>query len=177
MGIGPLFNVGALIEKDPETFRRLRRVVMMGGSIERGYGWVPYGPPVPPDPEWNIINDIPAAQELFASSVPIYLMPLDSTQLKLDEVKRAFLFRQGKPLTDALALLYHEWGQETPTLFDPMTIAYILRPDLCPVQAMDIRIDQKGYTRREQGAPDAKVCVNSDPEAFFDFYLRRVAGN
>lgn len=176
VGIGPLFNVGALIEKDPETFRKLRRVVMMGGSIERGYGWLPYGPPVPPEPEWNIMNDIPAAQELFASGVPIYLMPLDSTQLKLDEVKRAFLFGQHKPLTDALAVLYHEWGQQTPTLFDPMTITYILRPEVCPVQPMDIRVDQKGYTRTQQGAPDAQVCLNSDQEAFFDFYLRRVAG-
>ncbi len=41
-------------------------------------------------------------------------MPLDSTQLKFDEVKRAYLFRQATPLTDALTLLYHEWGQQTP---------------------------------------------------------------
>jgi quinoprotein glucose dehydrogenase len=173
--IGPPFNVGAAIEKDPATFRKLRRVVMMGGSIEHGYGWLPYGPPVPPEPEWNIVNDIPGAQELFASGVPIYLMPLDATQLKLDEVKRAFLFSQGKPLTDALTLLYHEWGQQTPTLFDPMTIAYILRPQVCPVQPMDIRVDEKGYTRPEHGAPNAEVCLDSDPDAFFNLYLRRVA--
>jgi purine nucleosidase len=173
--IGPLFNVGALIDTDLGTFRKLRRVVMMGGSIERGYGWLPYGPPVPPQPEWNIVNDIPAAQKLFAAGVPIYLMPLDSTQLKMDEVKRAFLFRQGKPLTNALTLLYHEWGQQTPTLFDAMTIAYILRPNLCPVQPMDIRVDQEGYTRRVKGRPDAEVCLSSDSEAFFDFYLRRLA--
>ncbi|MGH9733360.1 MAG: nucleoside hydrolase [Candidatus Acidiferrales bacterium] len=174
--IGPLFNVGALIDRDPATFRKLRRVVMMGGSIERGYGWVRGGPPVPPEPEWNIVNDIPAAQKLFASGVPIYLMPLDSTQLKLDEAKRDFLFRQHKPLTNALAVLYHEWGQQTPTLFDPMTIAYILRPNVCPVQPMDIQVDTKGYTRRIDGSPDAEVCLNSDPDAFFKLYLERVAG-
>src|SRR2546430_8502996 len=55
-------------------------------------------------------------------ALPI-LMPLDSTQLKMDAVNRNSLFRLGTPLTDALTLLYHEWGQETPTLFDPMTIA------------------------------------------------------
>ena len=47
---------------------------------------------VPPSPEWNILNDVKSAQKLFASGVPVYVMPLDSTQLKLDEVKRAFLF-------------------------------------------------------------------------------------
>ena len=174
VAIGPLMNVGALIEKDPETFRKLRRVVMMGGSIERGYG-DPYAAPTPPQPEWNILNDIPSAQKLFAAGVPIYMMPLDSTQLKMDEVKRAFLFRQGTPLTDALTLLYHEWGQETPTLFDPMTIAYILKPDLCPVQPMHIRVDEKGLTRPEPGTPNAEVCLHSDPEAFFRFYIRRLA--
>lgn len=174
--IGPPFNVGAAIEKDPATFRKLRRVVMMGGSIEHGYGWVPYGPAVPPEPEWNIMNDIQGAQKLFASGVPIFLMPLDSTQLKMDEVKRAFLFSRGKPLTDALTLLYHEWGQQTPTLFDPMTIAYILQPSVCPVHPMDIRVDEKGYTRPERGTPNAEVCLKSDTEAFFNLYLRRVAG-
>jgi quinoprotein glucose dehydrogenase len=174
VAIGPLMNVGALIQKDPETFRKLRRVVMMGGSIERGYG-DPYGAPTAPQPEWNILNDVSSAQKLFAAGVPIYVMPLDSTQLKMDEVKRAFLFRQGTPLTDALTLLYHEWGQETPTLFDPMTIAYIVKPELCPVQPMHIRVDEKGLTRPEPGAPNAEVCLHSDPEAFFRFYLGRVA--
>ena len=148
--IGPLVNVGALIDRDPQTFKKLKRVVSMGGSIDRGYG-DPYAPPTPPQPEWNIMNDIPAAQKLFASGVPLFVMPLDSTQLKLDEVKREFLFRQGTPITDALTILYHLWGQQTPTLFDPMTIAFIDDPKLCPVQSMNIVVDDKGMTRRGTG--------------------------
>jgi inosine-uridine nucleoside N-ribohydrolase len=175
VGIGPLVNVGGLIDRDPQTFRKLKRVVIMGGSIDRGYG-DPYAGPTPPQPEWNIINDIPAAQKLFASGVPLYVMPLDSTQLKLDEVKRKFLFRQGTPLTDSLTLLYHLWGQQTPTLFDPMTIAFIDDPKLCPVQAMNVVVDDKGMTRRGTGTPNAEVCLKSDPEEFFRFYLGRVAG-
>jgi inosine-uridine nucleoside N-ribohydrolase len=174
--IGPLVNVGALIERDAPTFRKLKRVVMMGGSIDRGYG-DPYSPPTPPEPEWNIKNDIPAAQKLFASGVPIYEMPLDSTQLKLDEVRRAFLFRQGTPLTDALAVLYFEWGQETPTLYDPMTIAFAVDPKLCPVQPINVIVDDKGFTRRGTGTPNAEVCLKSDPEQFFAFYLGRVAAH
>jgi inosine-uridine nucleoside N-ribohydrolase len=174
VGIGPLVNVGALIDRDPQTFRKLKRVVIMGGSIDRGYG-DPYAPPTPPQPEWNIMNDVAAAQKLFASGVPLYVMPLDSTQLKLDEVRREYLFRQGTPLTDALVILYHQWGQQTPTLFDPMTIAFIDDPKLCPTQPIDIVVDEKGMTRRGTGAPNAQVCLHSDPEAFFKFYLERVA--
>jgi purine nucleosidase len=176
VAIGPLINVGAVIDKDAATFRKLRRVVLMGGSIERGYGDMGYAKPRGPEAEWNIKNDIASAQKLFASGVPIYMMPLDSTQLKLDEVKRAVLFQAGNPLTDALTLLYHQWGQETPTLFDVMTIAYILKPELCPVQPMRIRVDDKGFTRREPGVPNAQVCLDSDSEAFFRFYIARMIG-
>jgi inosine-uridine nucleoside N-ribohydrolase len=175
IAIGPLMNVGAAIDKDPATFRKLKRIVLMGGSVRRGYGDLGYTPPVPPMPEWNILNDIPSAQKLFASGIPVFVMPLDSTQLKMDEVKRAFLFTQGTPLTDQLTVLYHLWGQETPTLFDPMTIAFVLRPQLCPVQPLHIRVDDKGFTREEPGTPNAQACLDSNSEDFFRFYLKRVA--
>jgi purine nucleosidase len=175
ISIGPLMNVGALIDKDPTTFHKLKRVVMMGGSIECGYGDLWFCTAHGPDAEWNIINDIPSAKKLFLSGVPLYVMPLDSTQLKLDEVKRAFLFKQGTPLTDALTLLYHEWGQQTPTLFDPVTVAYILNQRICPVQPMNIRVDDKGFTRSEPGAPNALVCMHSDAEAFFRLQIGRLA--
>jgi purine nucleosidase len=174
VGIGPLVNVGALIDRDQQTFRQLRRVVLMGGSIERGYGDLGYTPPHGPDAEWNIKNDISSAQKLLASGVSVFMMPLDSTQLKLDEVKRAIVFAAGTPLSDALTLLYHEWGQQTPTLFDAMAIAYVLEPQLCPVRPMHIIIDDKGFTRSEPGAPNAQVCLDSDPEMFFRFYIPRV---
>jgi len=184
IAIGPLMNIGAAIDKDPVTFRKLKRVVMMGGSIERGYGDLGYDPPHGPDAEWNIVNDIPSAQKLFAAGVPLFVMPLDATQLKLDEVKRAYLFRQGTPTTDALTLLYHEWGQETPTLFDPMTIAFAVKPELCPVLPMRIFVDEKGFTRRDSSRAEtaqgnrsnnANVCLESNPDAFFRFLIPRLA--
>ncbi len=177
LAIGPLVNIGALIDRDAETFLKLRRVVLMGGSIERRYGDLGYAKPRGPEAEWNIKNAIPSARKLFASGVSIFMMPLDSTQLKLDEVKRAILFQAGTPLTDALTLLYHEWGQETPTLFDVMTIAYILDPKLCPVKPMRIWVDDEGFTRVVTGAPNAQVCLDSASEAFFRFYIPRVTGH
>jgi inosine-uridine nucleoside N-ribohydrolase len=174
IGIGPLMNVGEVIDRDKATFRKLKRVVIMGGSVRKGYGDFGYNEHFPPSPEWNILNDVRSAQKLFESGVPLYVMPLDSTQLKLDEVKRAFLFTRGTAVTDQLAILYHLWAQETPTLFDPMTLAFVLKPGLCPVTPLHIRVDEKGYTREEPGTPNAQVCLSSNPEEFFQFYLRRV---
>ncbi|HKS79875.1 MAG TPA: nucleoside hydrolase [Candidatus Acidoferrales bacterium] len=173
VAIGPLVNIGTLIDRDPETFRKLKRVVMMGGSVKVGYGTDASGAPNPPQPEWNIMNDVSAAQKLFASGVPIYMMPLDSTQLKMNEKARAHIFSEKTPLTKALEELYDEWGHETPTLFDPMTIAFILNPELCPVQPMRIRVDAHGMTLPERGEPNANVCLHSDPDDFFHFYLGR----
>lgn len=175
IAIGPLMNVGAAIDKDAATFRKLKCVVLMGGSIRRGYGDLGYTAPVLPMPEWNILNDVASAQKLFASRVPLFVMPLDSTQLKLDEVKRAWLFSQGTAVTDQLAVLYHLWGQETPTLFDPMTVVFVLKPELCAVTPLHIRVDEKGFTREEPGTPNAQVCLDSNAEDFFKFYLKRTA--
>jgi inosine-uridine nucleoside N-ribohydrolase len=75
IAIGPLMNVGSLIDQDPATFLKLKRVVMMGGSIECGYGELWFCPERGPDAEWNIINDIPSAKKLFLSGVPLFVMP------------------------------------------------------------------------------------------------------
>lgn len=178
--IAPLSNIGAIIERDPATFRKLRRVVMMGGSIYRGYDDLGYLPNRGPSPEYNILMDVPAAKQLFTSGVPIDMMPLDSTQLKLDEVLRATLFSQGTPATNNLALLYDQWtaatDHPTPTLFDAMAVTYALNPSLCPTTPLHIQVDDKGYTRIAPGAPNANVCLRSDSDRFFHFYFHTLLG-
>jgi purine nucleosidase len=181
ISLAPLSTVGALIQKDPATFRKLKRVVMMGGSIRQGYGDLGYLPDRGPDAEYNIKMDIPAAKMLFASGVPIEVMPLDSTQLKLDEVQRAILFGQKTPMTKALEELYRQWAAYpnnfTPTLYDAMAVAAVIEPALCPVTPMRLHIDDAGFTRVEPGAPNASVCLHSNADQFFHFYLPKVLGS
>ncbi len=175
VAIGPLTNIGAAIDRDAATFKKVNRVVLMGGSIRKGYDDLGYTPDRGPQPEYNIYSDVAAAQKLFASGVPIFMMPLDSTQLKLDEEKRALLFRQSTSLTDALTLLYHQWGQQTPTLFDAMAVAYVIKPTLCPVTPFHVVVDKDGSTRADNsGAPNASACLASDSDEFFRFLLPRL---
>lgn len=178
IGIAPLTNLGAAIERDPATFRKLKRIVIMGGSIHRGYGDLGYTPSHGPDAEYNIAMDIPAAKAVFNSGVPLYVMPLDSTQHKLDEVKRQLLFTQSTNLTDALSLLYLQWArgfnQQTPTLFDDVAVAYAIDPTQCPASPMRIEVDAKGYTRQVSGPPNSFVCLSSDSDKFFALYMPRL---
>jgi purine nucleosidase len=177
IAIGPEGNLAAAIKQDAATFRKVKRVVLMGGSAYRGYG----DEHRPPEPEWNIDRDPPAAKVLYTSGVPIFMMPLDSTQVKLPAGEREKLFSFGSPLTDQLTLLYHQWVAHTdnhaadPTLFDPVAVTYAIRPDLCPAKPLRIEVDEKGSTRPVEGEPNAQVCLHSDEKGFLDLLLSRVA--
>jgi purine nucleosidase len=177
IAIGPETNLGAAIDRDAATFRKLKRIVLMGGSVYRGYSQFNYGKTRGPDPEWNILCDIQAAQKVFSSGVPLYVMPLDSTQIKLQELERAEIFKAGTPLTDALLVLYAQWSRgtaQTPTLFDAVAVAYASHPELCPTEPMRLRVDDQGYTRVESGAPNAQVCLRSSSDQFLEFFMPRI---
>ncbi len=81
----------------------------MGGSIYRGYGDDSNGKHKPPEPEWNIDRDPAGARALLAAGVPVFMMPLDSTQVHLEAKERERIFAHGSPVTDQVTLLYHQW--------------------------------------------------------------------
>ncbi len=172
IAIGELSNVAAMITADPLAAKKVKRIVLMGGSAARGYA-----PGSPPDPEWNIKSNPAAAQVVFTSGIPITMAPLDVTaMLKLDAAARSRIFSQNTPVTNALTALYHLWKSETPTLFDPMAVALVLDPTLCQTKELHIEVDDKGFTRVEDGKPpNATVGMETDPAKFFEFYLARVA--
>jgi len=178
IAIGPLNNIEAAIKQDPATFRKLKRVVMMGGSVYRGYDDAKGQRP--PDAEWNINRDPAGARALLASGVPVFMMPLDSTQIHLQTKEREEIFAHGSPLTDQLTLLYHQWKAgtdghwEAPTLFDPVAVTYAIRPDLCPATPMRLEVDDRGFTRPVDGAPNAQVCLKSDEKGFLDLLVTRL---
>jgi inosine-uridine nucleoside N-ribohydrolase len=181
VALGPLGNIGAAIERDPATFRQLRRVVMMGGSIRAGYQKSEYVAARPADREYNIVGDIPAARALFNSGVPIVMMPLDSTQLHLEEVERNAVFGHGSALTDALTLLYHQWtdayqpwASATPTLFDAVPVAWLIDQRVCPTTPMRIAVSDAGDTREVAGAPNAEVCLRGDKARFIELLMGRL---
>jgi len=181
LALGPLTNLAAAIQRDPATFRQLKRVVLMGGSVRRGYSKSAFHAPRPPDKEYNIVSDIAAARAVFGSGVPLVMMPLDSTQIRLEEAARNALFARGAPLTDALTLLYHQWldayqpwSSATPTLFDVVPVAYAIDASLCPTTPLHIEVEADGMTKETAGAPNAQVCLAADEPRLLGLLMRRL---
>lgn len=172
VAIGPLTNIAALFRKYPSAAGKIKRIVLMGGAIAHGYGNNPQ-----PVPEYNIYSDAPAAQTVFTSGVPILAAPLDVTaMLQLSPADMHRIFTELTPINNALTLLYHLWGNPTPTLFDPMAVALVIDPTLCETKPLAIEVDAKGFTHVMEGKPpNATVALKTDARQFMDFYLRRVA--
>lgn len=171
--LGPLTNVGGLLDLHPDLARKLKRVIVIGGwfgpvdfeDMTRG-----------PTPEYNIVGDIGAAKKLIGSGLTIDVISLDATvTLRLDEVRRHRLFTSGTKLSDALTVLYHMWGGQTPILFDTMAIVYAFDPSVCPMQAVHMVIDDNGLTRVVPGATNVHLCLTSTPQSMLDIDMQRLA--
>jgi inosine-uridine nucleoside N-ribohydrolase len=171
LALAPLSNLEALARRHPDALRELKQVVMMGGSIRAGYNQGGAIPNAEPSAEYNIASAPGGLVVLLQSGVAVRMFPLDSTQIKFDEVRRERLFAYGSAASDALTLLYHQWrllngwGQITPTLFDVVPLAWLLEPSTCPVTPMRITVDERGYTRPASGAANVEVCLSVDENA------------
>ena len=49
--------------------------------------------------------------------------------------------------------LYVLWGQETPTLFDPVAIGMETNPELFTTEKVHVYVDDQGFTRLDPNKP------------------------
>jgi purine nucleosidase len=172
LAVGPLTNVAELFTCHPDCKPWVRRVVVMGGALRVGYKGKP-----PAEPEWNVKSDVKAAKAVFASGVPLLVVPLDSTvDLKLGARQLKAIFHHRSLLTDQLEALYQLWGKATPTLFDPAAVALAADESWGKVEATRLEVDDKGMTRAVKGKPNARVVMSLRREAFLRWFVERLTG-
>jgi inosine-uridine nucleoside N-ribohydrolase len=170
IALGPLTNVARLLKDHPDVARKLRRVVVMGGSVALGYDGKPT-----PEPEWNIKTDVPAAKAVFASGLPLTVVPLDATAtVVLDRPHRERLFAARTPLTYQVQNLYELWDKETPVLFDPVAVAAAVGDRFLTFKELRLDVSDTGMTLAREGKPNARVATAIDANAFTDWYVERV---
>lgn len=182
----PLTNIALLLRRYPQDVSRIREIVLMGGSTDRGNRT--------PAAEFNIVTDPEAADIVFRSGVPVTMCGLNVTHqaLATPEVVARFV-ALGTPLGQTCADLltyfgstYRElWGFASPPLHDPVAVARVIDPGLVHCVDAQVAVELNGrYTRgatvvdlhRSTGRPvNARVAVTLETGAFWDRMVAAVA--
>ncbi|NKN37580.1 nucleoside hydrolase [Agrobacterium sp. a22-2] len=184
--LGPLTNIGKALTKAPEIAARIKQIVLMGGGLFEGGN-------ITPAAEFNIFVDPQAATVVFASGVPIVMMPLDVTHKVRTTRTRVERIRAlgGDFGTVAAGWLdYFErfdeqkYGTDGGPLHDPNVIAYLLRPEIYGGRHCNVEIETeseltKGMTVVDWWgvsgrAANALFIRDVDDEAFFALLTERL---
>jgi inosine-uridine nucleoside N-ribohydrolase len=143
--VGPVTNLAPLATE----LQKAKAIYAMFGSFKIGYDGS-----MKIDAEWNVTCDIPSAKSFVQSGANIIYAGLDVTAMvKLSAENRFKLLMRQSPLTSAMQGLYVLWGQDTPTLFDPVAIGMEAHPELFATEKVHIFVDDKGFTRIDPSKP------------------------
>ena len=133
VAIGPLTNVAAAIESDPDFAGALAGLVVMGGTVA-----VPGN--ITPAAEFNIWMDPEAASIVFDSGAPVTMVGLDVChRTHLDRAQASRARAAGTPLGDFVARACDAWidvraklfeDDEALHLYDTLAVAAAIAPDL-----------------------------------------------
>ncbi|MFD8795229.1 nucleoside hydrolase [Streptomyces vinaceus] len=175
----PLTNIALLLTRHPDAARRIREIVLMGGSTERGNR--------SPAAEFNIQADPEAADIVFRSGVPLTMCGLNVTHQALATPEIVARFERlgtelGQVCVELLtffASTYRTlWGFQDPPLHDPVAVARVLDPGIVHCVDANVVVELQGrYTRgatvvdlhRYTGRPvNARVALTLDSGAFWD---------
>jgi purine nucleosidase len=180
---GPLTNVAAALERIEHE--RIREIVWMGGSTERG-NRTPYA-------EFNAWVDPPAAAAVLASGVPFTMVGLNLTHQARATAEviarmRALETRLGDTVAgwfEYFGSTYRSlFGADAPPVHDPCAVALIAEPGVvrCVDAFMAVEtegrwtrgataVDLRGRYGRE---PNARVGIELDVARFWDTVVAAV---
>lgn len=139
---GPMTNLALALRLAPDVMPMIESVILMGGSIGNGN--------VSPAAEFNILSDPEAAHIVFTSGLKVTMIGLDVTRQVL--VTQDIIDRMAKVNTKASDLfvklmnVFNEnqrkvFGFDGGPLHDPVTIAYLIDPDILDIAHVHCAID------------------------------------
>ncbi len=162
VAVGPLTNLAMALLLDPHWGRKLKQLIIMGGTVHAPGN-------VTPVAEANFYNDPEAAQAVINSGANITLVGLDVTsQATLPWAEIAGLLQQEGGLDPVAALClnmlnfysHHLEARSQATLHDPLAVAIAACPELVQTQRMLVEIETSGQRTRGQSVGYAKLSVN-----------------
>ncbi len=181
--IGPVPNIKAALDKQPEVAKKAR-FVGMHGSVRKGYNGGPQ-----PQAEYNVKQDPKACQAAFTAAWPMTITPLDTCGIvRLKGEKYRKVAESADPIAKAVIENYRIWWKAhnpgkpekidaSSVLFDTVAAYLSFSTELLNMERLPIRVTDDGFTREDpQGK--AMECALSwkDLGAFEDLLVARLTG-
>ena len=184
--IGPLTNIGTVIQKDAAVLTKVREIVIMGGAMREGGNRTPSA-------EFNILVDPHAADIVFGCGRPITVMGLDVTHQVLASPQRRDRIRaidnEAARATVGMLDFFNrhdsiKYGIRGAPLHDPCTIAYLLKPELFTGKHCNISVETQSELTMGHTAVDfwnvtdrpknATWMHTVDADGFYELLIERL---
>jgi len=201
--LGPLTNIAAAFRSDPSLPKKIKEIVLMGGSMSGGN--------VTPAAEFNIYVDPEAARIVFHSGAPVVMVGLDVTRkalLREEDVRR--LESGSDPVARLAARLGRNGverskraGGRGPAMHDPLAMAVLLDKSIVQREKYYVDVETAGeltagetlvYRRPplrrsapwispfenselQQYQPNVEVATDVEPSKFFDLFIGRLTSS
>lgn len=172
--IGPLTNIATAFRRAPGIAAALREVVIMGGATPK------IGGNMSPHAEFNIHVDPEAADFVFGLGLPVTLVPLDLSYQMVATLERIERFAAiPGPIGKAVAGMLRFYHDGDDHLHDPLTVAWLLKPELFSGKRAAIRVETRGARSGEtvfdwRADGDCRVLLDGDHVGFFDLLIERL---
>lgn len=179
---GPITNVASMLQRGVADTARIREVVFMGGSVDRGNHT--------PTAEFNTYADPEALAVVVASGLPLRMVGLNLTHQALAtpavvDRMRAMNHQVGRIAAEWMGFFGSSyraiWEFDSPPVHDPCTVAALIRPGLVGWRRAFLAVELGGEWTRgttvvdlhdRYGRPaNADVAMTLDAAGYWDLVL------
>lgn len=178
VALGPLTNLAEAFAQKPALTQKIEMVYSMGGAVN-----VNGNVEVEKTAEWNFYADPFSVAQVFASDVPLTIVPLDATNQV--PATRAFLTRLGDSKQTPAAKLAERLLQDqrgeiergTWYMWDVVAAVIVTDSSVAVIQDIPLVIDSAtGQTKQAAQGKIVRVATQADAPRFEALFLQTLNG-
>lgn len=166
VGVGPQTNLALALKKHPRLSGKIRRIVLMGGSLIGGN--------MTQASEFNAYVDPEALHAVFQTGVPITMVGLDVTLktelpdwvLKRLQNMNNLHAKLAAQILDFIQRRSCQYGFDKANLHDALAFCAVVCPDVLQTKPYYVDVETKGELTRGMTVADFRnVCTEKTPNA------------